>query len=144
MYCNIWKEDEPKMIIISKVLLNEQRQKYVQMMKEFYEVFSWSYADLKMYDTSIMHNKIPFMPDTKPIKQKLGHLNHVLFPSIEKEMRNIWDAKIIIPLRFSNWVANIVHVGKKNSKIRICVEFRNLNKTSLKDNYMFPKMDHIL
>jgi hypothetical protein len=24
------------------------------------------------------------------------------------------------------------------------VDFRNLNKVSLKDNYPFPKMDHIL
>ena len=26
----------------------------------------------------------------------------------------------------------------------MCVDFRNLNKVSLKDNYPLPKMDHIL
>ena len=31
--CNIGKEDDPKMIKISKVLLEEQRHKYVQLMK---------------------------------------------------------------------------------------------------------------
>jgi len=35
-------------------------------------------------------------------------------------------------------------VRKKNEEIRLCVDFRNLNKCSLKDNYPFPKMDHVL
>lgn len=33
---------------------------------------------------------------------------------------------------------------KKTREIRLCVDFRNLNKVSLKDNYPLPKMDHIL
>ena len=53
-------------------------------------------------------------------------------------------AKIIATLRFSKWVANLVPVRKKNSEIRLCVDFRNLNKVSLKYNYPIPKMDHIL
>jgi len=54
------------------------------------------------------------------------------------------DAQIILPLRYSNWVANLVPVRKKNGEIRLCVDFRNLNKASLKDNYPFPKMDKLL
>ena len=54
------------------------------------------------------------------------------------------DAKIIMTLRFSKWVANLVPVRKKNGEIRLCVDFRNLNKVSLKDNYPLPKMDQIL
>ena len=33
---------------------------------------------------------------------------------------------------------------KKTREKRLCVDFRNLNKVSLKDNYPLPKMDHIL
>lgn len=33
---------------------------------------------------------------------------------------------------------------KKNGKIRICVDFHNLNQASLKDNYPLPVMDHFL
>ena len=50
----------------------------------------------------------------------------------------------IVTLRFSKWVANLVHVRKKNGEIRLCVDFRNLNKVSLMDNYPLPKMDQIL
>eukprot|EP00253_Pinus_taeda_P028803 PITA_28803 len=53
-------------------------------------------------------------------------------------------AKIIIPLRYSKWVANLVVVRKKSGEIRLCVDFRNLNKCSKKDNYPLPKMEHLL
>ncbi|KAH9319949.1 hypothetical protein KI387_021718, partial [Taxus chinensis] len=33
---------------------------------------------------------------------------------------------------------------KKNGEIHICVDFRNLNQASLKDNYPLPMMDQVL
>ena len=47
-------------------------------------------------------------------------------------------------MRYSDWVSNPVPTRKKIREIRLCVDFRNLNKVSLKDNYPLPKMDHIL
>ena len=35
-------------------------------------------------------------------------------------------------------------VRKKNKEIRLCVDFKNLNKCSKKDNYPLPKMEHLL
>ena len=54
------------------------------------------------------------------------------------------DAGIIVPVRYLDWVSNVVSVRKKTGEIRLCIDFRNLNKASLKDNYPLPKMDHIL
>ena len=68
----------------------------------------------------------------------------MLLPVIEKEIKKLLNAKIIVTLRFSKWVANLVPVRKKNGEIRLCVDFINLNKVSLKDNYPLPKMDPIL
>jgi hypothetical protein len=53
---------------------------------------------------------------------------------MEKEVKKLMDAKIIIPLRYSEWVDNLVPMRKKNGKIRLCVDFRNLNRSSKKDN----------
>jgi hypothetical protein len=53
------------------------------------------------------------------------------------------DARIIFPLRYSHWVDNLVPVRKKSGEIRFFVDFRNLSKCSLKDNYLLPNMDHI-
>jgi len=54
------------------------------------------------------------------------------------------DAKIIAPIRFSDWVSNLVPTRKKTDEIKLCVDLKNFNKASLKDNYALPKMYHIL
>jgi hypothetical protein len=58
-------------------------------------------------------------------------------------VRKLLDAQIIIPLRYFKWVVNLVAVRKKSGEIRLFVNFISLKKFSLKDNYPFPKMDHI-
>jgi hypothetical protein len=63
----------------------------------------------------------------------------MLFPITKKEVKKLLNAQIIIPLRYSDWIANLVLVRKKNGEIRLCVDFRNLNRFSRKDNYPLPK-----
>ena len=53
-------------------------------------------------------------------------------------------AKIIFYVRHTTWVANLVPVRKKLGDIRICIDFRNLNQASLKDNYPVPAMEQPL
>jgi len=38
----------------------------------------------------------------------------------------------------------LVPVRKKNGGIRLCVDFRNVNRASYKDNYPIPPMEKIL
>jgi hypothetical protein len=68
----------------------------------------------------------------------------MLLPIMERELKKLLDAQIIVPLRYSEWVAKLVPVRKNNGEIRLCVNFRNMNKSSKKDNYLLPKMEHIL
>jgi len=113
-------------------------------MRKIADVFAWEYIDLKTYDKNIIQHKIPLEKDTIPFKQKLRPMNPMLLPLVEKEIKKLLAAKIIVPLRYSKWVANLVVVRKKNGEIRLCVDFRNLNKCSKKDNYPLPKMEHLL
>jgi hypothetical protein len=68
----------------------------------------------------------------------------MILPIMEREVKKLLDAQIIIPLRFSEWVANLVPVRKQNGEIKLCVDFKNLNRSSKKDNYPLPKMEHLL
>ena len=86
---------------------------------------------------------MPLKPNVKPFRQKL-RINPSLFNIIEKEVKKLLDAKIIVPFRYSSWVSNLVPVRKKNGEIRLCVDFRNLIRSSLKHNYPFPKIEQIL
>ena len=56
----------------------------------------------------------------------------------------MYDAKIILPIRFFDWVSKLVPNRKKTGEIRLYVELRKFHKVSLQENYPLPKMDHIL
>ena len=132
------------MIKLSKNLPPDQKPKYVDLFKKFQDVFAWSYEDLKSYDTSVIQHTIPLKPNQKQFKQKLKRINPMLLPLIQKEVKRMFEAGIIAPIRFSEWVSNLVPTRKKSGEIRLCVDLRNLNQVSLKDHCPLPKMDHIL
>ena len=98
--CNIGLAEKPKMIKLSKSLPPDQKPKYVDLFKEFQDVFAWSYEDLKSYDTSVIQHTIPLKPNQKPFKQKLRIINPVLLPLIEKEVKRMFEAGIIAPIIF--------------------------------------------
>ena len=56
---------------------------------------------------------IPLNPNTNPFRQNLRRMNPTLLPVIKKEVKKGLDSKIIAPLKYSTWVANLVPVHKK-------------------------------
>ncbi len=141
---NVGTAANPKIVKLSKALPQRIKAKYISLLSSFADVFAWDYSDLKTYDTNIIQHTIPIKPNQKPFSQKLRRLNPKLLPSVEKEINRLYKSGIIVPIRFSDWISNLVPVRKKTGEIRLCIDFRNLNKVSLKDNYPLPKMDHIL
>jgi hypothetical protein len=46
---------------------------------------------------------------------------------------------------YAEWVSNIVSVEKKESgKLRVCIDFRNLNRATPKDEYPMPIADTLI
>jgi hypothetical protein len=128
--CNIGTESEPKFVKLSRSLTEEQRSEYIGLLREFDDVFAWTYEDLKTYDTSVIEHKIPLKGEENPFRQKMRQINPMLLPIMEREVKKLLQAQIIVPLRYSEWVANLVPVRKKSGEIRLCVDFRNLNRSS--------------
>eukprot|EP00253_Pinus_taeda_P032545 PITA_32545 len=89
---NIGTTEQPKMIKLSKNLPPDQKPKYVDLFKEFQDVFAWSYEDLKSYDTLVIQHTIPLKPNKKPFKQKLRRINPMLLSLIEKEIKRMFEA----------------------------------------------------
>ena len=82
--CNIGTEEDPKVIKISINLTKEYKDRYIKLMKEFYDVFAWSYDDLKFYDLGVIQHTIPVQRNVNPFKRKLRRMNPLLLPLIEK------------------------------------------------------------
>ena len=63
---------------------------------------------------------------------------------VKEEIEKLLKAKFIRPTRYVQWLANIVHVMKKNGKLRFCVDIRDLNATTPKDMYVMPIADMLV
>jgi hypothetical protein len=44
--CNLGTEKDPKYVKLSSNLSREQRAEYVKLLKEFADVFAWTYKDI--------------------------------------------------------------------------------------------------
>lgn len=52
--CNIGLEDELQMVRLSEGIASQCKQRYLNLFKVYKDVFSWSYDDLKTFDTNII------------------------------------------------------------------------------------------
>ena len=76
---NIGTAKKPKMIKLSKNLPTDQKPKYIDLFKEFQDVFAWSYEDLKSYDTSVIQHTILLKPNKKRSSRNLEELTLCFF-----------------------------------------------------------------
>jgi hypothetical protein len=141
---NISTEIDPRMVKIGKGTTEKERKEILALIREFRDTFAWNYDDLKAYRGDVIQHAIPLVEGSKPFRKKLRHINPKLASQIQKELQKMVDVGIITPIRYSSWISNLVVVRKKTSDIRLCVDFRNLNQLSLKDNYPLPNMEHLL
>ncbi|PKI52280.1 hypothetical protein CRG98_027322 [Punica granatum] len=60
---------------------------------------------------------------------------------IKEEVVKQINAGFLEVCNYSEWVANIVPMEKKDGRVRVCVDYRDLNKASPKDNFPLPHID---
>jgi hypothetical protein len=141
---NIGMDQVPKYINLEVDCTTEEVDQYISLFKEYIDVFTWTYDDLKAYDKTIFQHIIPFREGAKPVKQKIRMMNPKLKPLVKIELEKLEKAGIIYPIRNSNWISNPVIVRKNTGDIWMCVDFRDLNKASIKDNFPLPNMEFLL
>ena len=44
-------------------------------------------------------------------------------------------------VNYPKWLANVVSVSNKERKVRMCVDFRDLNKANPRDDFPLPHID---
>ena len=89
----------------------------------------------------IAQHTIPLILGMKLIKQKLRRMNPDVALKIKEEIKKILTAGFIWVSKYPEWVANVVSVPKKDGRVRMCVNYKDLNKASPKDDFPLPHID---
>jgi hypothetical protein len=89
-------------------------------------------------------DRVPLVEGCKPVKKKLKRTHPDILIKVKKEIEKQWNAGFLEVVKYPQCVSNIVVVPKKEDKIRVCVDYRDLNRTSPKDNFPLPHLDMLV
>ena len=63
---------------------------------------------------------------------------------IKEEVKKQLDARFLEVAKHPQWVANIVLVPKKDGKVRMCIDYRDLNRASPTNNFPLSHTDTLV
>ena len=79
-----------------------------------------------------------------PVKQKPRKIPFQVSLLVKKEIEKLLEVGFIRPIDYLEWMANVVPVKKHTGEIRVCTDFRDLNKACSKDDFPLPNIDMII
>src|SRR3954470_8394882 len=68
---NLGSSEEKKEVKIGADLEHSIKQRLIQMLRDYVEIFAWSYEDMPGLDTDIVVHRLPIKEGSIPVKQKL-------------------------------------------------------------------------
>ena len=63
---------------------------------------------------------------------------------VKGEIQKQLSVDFLSIVEYPEWLANVVPVPKKDGKVRVCVDFQDLNKASPKDDFSLPRIDMLV
>jgi hypothetical protein len=105
---------------------------------EYQDCFAWNYKEMPELDPRVATHKLVIDPQFRPVKQPSRPLRPEFQDQVIAEVDKLIKAGFIKEIQYPWWLANIVPVEKKNGQIRVCVDFRDLNRACPKDDFPLP------
>ena len=94
--------------------------------------------------TEIVEHQLPMRPEYRPVQQKLRRVKPEMILKIKEKVKKQLNTGFLEVVKYPEWIANIVSVPKKDSKVRMYVNYRDLNRASPKDNFLLPHIDTLV
>jgi len=93
-------------------------------------------------DRNVVH-PIPLEPTAKPSYRPMYRLSPEEKEECESQVKDLL-AKGLVQPSSSPWGSPVLFVPKPNGKLRMCCDFRLLNKQTIKNKYPLPRIDDLL
>ncbi|TLX67246.1 RNA-directed DNA polymerase, partial [Labilibacter sediminis] len=86
--------------------------------------------------------RIDLIPGAAPIAKSPYRLAPPEMKELQDQLQELRDKGFIRP-SFSPWGAPILFVKKKDGSQRMCIDYRELNKLTIKNRYPLPRIDDL-
>jgi len=85
---------------------------------------------------------IDLLPGTGPISKAPYRMAPLELKEFKKQLQELLDKGFIRP-SVSPWGAPVLFVKKKDGSMRLCINYRELNKVTIKNKYSLPRIDDL-
>ncbi|GJY13941.1 putative nucleotidyltransferase, ribonuclease H [Tanacetum coccineum] len=126
------KEEETK--------IPERRIEDVPVVRDFPEVFLEDFP--KLPPTRQVEFHIELIPGAAPVARAPYRLAPAEMKELAEQLKELSDKGFIRPSS-SPWGAPILFVKKKDGSFRMCIDYRELNKLTVKNCYPLPRIDDL-
>ena len=84
---NLSTKEERREVKIGTTLSPTIREKLIDLLQEYSDIFAWSYQDMPGLDTDIVVHCLPLREECVPVKQKLRKVKPEMLLKIKEEVK---------------------------------------------------------
>ncbi|GJX92857.1 putative reverse transcriptase domain-containing protein [Tanacetum coccineum] len=118
----------------------EKRLEDVPIVRDFPKVFPEELSGLPQ--TRQVEFQIDLMPGAAPVARAPYRLAPSEMKELSEQLQELSDKGFIRPSS-SPWGAPVLFVKKKDGSFRMCIDYRELNKLTVKNRYPLPRIDDL-
>ncbi|XP_058784063.1 uncharacterized protein LOC131658826 [Vicia villosa] len=111
------------------------------VVREFPEVFPDEIPDVP--PERGIEFTIDLVPGTRPVSMAPYRMSASELTELKKQLEDLLEKKFVRP-SVSPWGAPVLLVKKKDGSTRLCVDYRQLNKVTIKNKYPLPRIDDLM
>lgn len=117
-------------------------QEVRQILEEYSDVFPDDIPDGVPEHRSTVHT-IPLVEGAKPVAMPMYRLSQVELDEVKKQVTYLLSKGLIVPTT-SPWAAPVLFAPKADGGLRMCIDYRALNKQTVKDRFPLPRTEDLL
>ena len=85
---------------------------------------------------------IELVPGVAPVSREPYKMSTPEMLELKMQLQELLEKKYIRPSE-SPWGAPVLFVKKKDGMLRLCIDYRQLNKVTVKNKYPLPRIDDL-
>ncbi|RVX20921.1 Retrovirus-related Pol polyprotein from transposon 17.6 [Vitis vinifera] len=120
--------DQPRELRIGFSLSPDGRNRLIDLLRSYLDVFAWSYENMSGLDPTTVQHHLLILPHARPVKQKLRRLHPLWSLQVKEDIQKQLGVGFLSVVEYPEWLANVVPVPKNDGKILMAPE--DMEKTS--------------
>lgn len=78
----------------------QRKGKLIELLREYTDVFAWSYQDIPEMDTYIVMHRLPLKEECPSVKQKLRRTEPDISLKIREEVKILFNAGFLVVAKY--------------------------------------------